>query len=41
MGVAIGEMLAPAMGVALDPIPVIIVILILLSPRLDGMESPT
>jgi hypothetical protein len=32
MGVAIGELLAPAMGVALDPIPVIIVILILLSP---------
>jgi hypothetical protein len=33
MGVAIGEILAPAMGVALDPIPVIIVILILLSPK--------
>jgi Sap-like sulfolipid-1-addressing protein len=33
MGVAIGEVLAPAMGVALDPIPVIIVILILLSPK--------
>jgi hypothetical protein len=39
MGVAIGEMLAPAMGIALDPIPIIIAILILLSPkaRLNGI----